>query len=135
MENGSFSSTPLMTERTMALSRADREIGPILSIDQLSAMAPCRLTRPKVGRSPVTPFRVEGETIEPRVSVPIAKGTSPALTAEADPAEDPLDPCLRFQGFLVTPPYHTSPIASAPKVNFPTKTPPASSSFWTTVAV
>ena len=49
-------------------------------------MAPCRLTLPKLGRSPVTPVRVAGETMEPSVSVPIAKGTSPALTAAAEPA-------------------------------------------------
>jgi hypothetical protein len=73
--------------------------------------------------------------MEPWVSVPIAKGTNPALTAEADPAEDPLDPWLKFQGFLVTPPNQTSPWAKAPRVNFPTSTPPAFSSLVTMVAV
>ena len=33
--------------------------------------------------------------IEPRVSVPIAKPTSPAAVAEPGPADDPLDPLLR----------------------------------------
>ena len=132
---GSLVSLPFSTERTMALSSADLEMGPTLSIDQLRAMAPCLLIRPKVGRSPVTPFRVEGDTMEPRVSVPMAKGTNPALTAEAEPAEDPLDPCFRFQGFLVTPPNQTSPMAKAPRVNFPTSTPPACSSLVTIVAV
>ena len=135
MVAGSLVSLPLRTARTMALSTADLEMGPTLSMDQLRAMAPCLLTRPKVGRNPVTPLRVEGETIEPSVSVPMAKGTNPALTAEAEPAEDPLDPCFRFQGFLVTPPNQTSPIAKAPRVNLPTNTPPACSSLVTIVAV
>ena len=38
-----------------------------------SAMAPWRLTLPKVGRRPVTPHLVDGETIEPQVSEPIAE--------------------------------------------------------------
>ena len=104
-------------------------MGPNLSIVQLSAMAPSLLTRPKVGRSPVAPHRVDGETIEPRVSLPIAKGTNPATVADVDPAEDPLLPCSRFQGFLVLPPYHTSPQAGAPNVNLATNTAPAASNW------
>ena len=49
-------------------------------------MAPWRLTRPKVGRSPVTPQRVEGDTIEPQVSLPIAKPTSPAAVVGRRPS-------------------------------------------------
>jgi hypothetical protein len=45
---------------------------------QESAIAPKRLTRPKVGRIPVVPQRDDGETIEPSVSLPIAKPTQPA---------------------------------------------------------
>ena len=101
---------------------------------QLRAMAPLRLTRPKLGRKPDAPQRAEGETIDPRVSVPMAKPTSPAVAAAAGPADEPLDPCSKFQGFLVLPPYQTSPIASAPRVNLATKTAPASSSRLTTVA-
>jgi hypothetical protein len=63
-----------------------------LSIDQLKAIAPVRGTRPKVGRSPVTPQRVLGEEIDPSVSEPIAKPTAPAAVAEAEPADDPLEP-------------------------------------------
>ena len=32
-----------------------------------------RATRPKVGRRPVVPQRMQGETMEPSVSVPMAK--------------------------------------------------------------
>jgi hypothetical protein len=35
---------------------------------------------------------MEGEMMEPSVSLPIAKGRHPAATAAADPALDPLDP-------------------------------------------
>ena len=52
---------------------------------QHSVMQPCRLTRPKVGRSPVAPQRVQGETMLPSVSLPSAKPTSPAATADARP--------------------------------------------------
>ena len=78
-------------------------------MDQLRAMAPFRLTLPKVGRKPVTPQTVQGDTIEPHVSVPIAKGTNPAETDAADPAEDPLEPFVISHGFRVFPPYHRSP--------------------------
>ena len=60
---------------------------------------------PNVGRNPVAPQVEEGEVIDPHVSVPMAKGTSPATVAEADPAEEPDDPVCRFHGFLVRPPY------------------------------
>src|ERR1043165_5138294 len=95
---------------------------------QLSAIAPCRLTRPKVGRRPVTRQRVDGETIEPHVSLPIAKPTSPAAVAAADPADDPLDPSWIFQGFLVCAPNQTSPQASSPSVSLASSTAPASRS-------
>ena len=97
-------------------------------------MAPWRLTRPKVGRSPVTPQRVDGETIDPQVSLPIAKPTSPAATAAAGPAEEPLEPWSSFHGLRVMPPNQTSPQASSPSVSFATSTAPASSSRRTTAA-
>ena len=55
-------------------------------------MAPERLMLPKVGLKPVAPQVVDGETILPQVSVPIAKGTKPATVAEVEPAEEPDDP-------------------------------------------
>src|SRR6056300_727343 len=110
----------------MAASSALLVIGPILSIDQTKAIAPSLLTLPKVGRNPVIPLTVEGEMIEPKVSVPNAKGTNPAATAEPEPAEDPLDPVDVFQGFLVFSPNQTSPQANAPILNLPNNTAPAS---------
>src|ERR1700679_1885576 len=123
-----------MADSTNAQSSTARQMGPILSIVQLSAIAPVRGTNPKVGRSPVQPQRVEGDEIEPSVSVPKAKPTHPAATALALPAEDPLEPCRLFHGLRVRAPNHRSPCASAPIESFATRTAPASSSRVTTVA-
>src|SRR5882724_12844768 len=112
-------------------------MGPILSMVQLKPIAPKRLARPYVGRKPVTPQRDEGETIEPSVSVPIEKPTSPADVADAGPADEPLDPrrsSSGTQGFRVTPPNHFGPWASAPIESLATRTAPASRSRSTIVA-
>jgi hypothetical protein len=97
-------------------------------------MAPVRGTKPKVGRRPVSPQRVQGDEIDPSVSEPMAKATHPAATALAEPADDPLEPCSGFQGLRVRPPNHLSPMARAPSVNLATSTAPAASRRWTTVA-
>src|SRR6185312_17550916 len=99
-------------------------MGPSLSIVHESAIAPVRGTRPNVGRSPVVPQRVDGEEIEPSVSEPIANATHPAAVADADPAEEPLEPWCGFQGLRVCPPNHLSPMASAPSVSFANSTAP-----------
>src|ERR1700679_1339201 len=90
----SWPSGPWMASRTAAQSSTARQMGPSLSMVQLRAMAPVRGTKPKVGRRPVTPQRVEGEEMEPRVSEPMENATHPAAVADAGPAEDPLEPCL-----------------------------------------
>src|SRR5260221_998158 len=123
-----------MALNTIAQSSTVRQIGPSLSIVQLNAMAPARLTRPKLGRRPVTPQRSLGDTIEPSVSDPMPNGINPAAVAAHEPADEPLEPCSRFQGLRVLPPNQTSPIASSPKVVFATSTAPAASSFLITVA-
>src|ERR1700678_2916396 len=107
-----------MACNTSTESSTAREIAPILSIDQESAIAPVRGTRPKEGRRPLTPQRVLGDEIEPRVSVPIAKPTQPAATALADPAELPLEPWWVFHGLRVRAPNQRSPCASPPSESF-----------------
>src|SRR5687768_11299572 len=97
-------------------------------------MAPDFGTRPNVGRRPVVPQTVDGEEMEPSVSLPIEKPTRPAAVADAGPALDPLDPCSTFHGFFVIPPNQTSPMASSPSVSLATSTAPSASSRWTTVA-
>ena len=86
-------------------------------------------TDPKVGLNPVTPHLVDGDIIEPKVSVPIANATRPAATAEADPADDPLEPWSISHGFLVFQPYHTSPLANDPDDSLHSIIAPAFSSF------
>src|ERR1700747_3040740 len=118
----------------MAQSSTARQMGPSLSMVQLRAMAPVRGTKPKVGRRPLQPQRVDGDEMEPRVSEPMEKATHPAAVADAGPADDPLDPCVGRQGLRVRPPYHLSPMASAPRVSLATRTAPAASRRLTPVA-
>ncbi len=79
-------------------------------------------------------MRVQGETIDPRVSLPMAKPTAPAAVAADEPADEPLEPCSGFHGLRVMPPNQTSPHASSPNVSLATSTAPAFSSRSTTVA-
>src|SRR5260370_6881757 len=123
-----------MALSTRAQSSTARQMGPSLSMVQERAMAPGGGTRPNGGRKPGAPQRVEGDEIEPNVSDPMAKATQPAEVAEAEPAEDPLEPCFGFQGLRVMPPNHLSPCASAPSVSLAIKTAPAVSRRCTTVA-
>src|SRR3954447_5342348 len=104
-----------MAPNTRAQSSRERAIGPILSMLQARAMQPCRLTRPKVGRSPDVPQTRQGETMLPSVSLPSAKGTSPAAVADAEPADEPLEPLVGLHGLFVwRSPNHRSPEARAP---------------------
>src|SRR6266511_5784767 len=91
-------SGPAIASNTTAQSSALRAIGPILSSVQERAIAPCRLTSPYVGRSPVTPQYADGVPIDPDVSDPSAYGTSPAPTAAAEPLDEPPDHRSTFQG-------------------------------------
>src|SRR5207247_1241002 len=52
-------------------------------------MTPDRLTRPSVGLIPTMPQQVDGETIEPSVSVPLATAQTFEAPATAAPALDP----------------------------------------------
>ena len=62
--------------------------------------------------------------MDPKVSVPKAKGTKPADVADPEPAEEPLAPCSVSQGFFVFPPNQTSPLAKEPETSLATNTPP-----------
>ena len=66
--------------------------------------------------------------MEPLVSVPIEKPTSPAAVADPGPAEEPPEPVDGSQGFIVWPPNHWSPPANSPVVSLATSTAPASRS-------
>ena len=125
-------SGPLMACSTSIASSTLRVIGPSLSSDQQSVIAPVRGTRPNVGRSPVTPQRIDGETMLPPVSLPIEKATRAAAVAAPGPALDPDAPSSRSHGFMVCPPNQMSLSASAPRLSFAMRTAPASVSRRTT---
>src|SRR5262245_32266662 len=99
-------SGPAIAPSTIAQSSTLLHIGPSLSSVQPAAITPWRLTRPNVGRSPMTPQRIDGERIEPPVSLPIANPTRPAAVAAPEPADDPLDPSAGSHGLFVRPPNH-----------------------------
>ena len=80
---------PAMADRTRPQSSAVRHIGPSLSSVQHSAIAPCRDTRPYVGRRPESPQFVDGVMMEPEVSEPMAKATRPAAVEAPEPLELP----------------------------------------------
>ena len=82
-----------------APERLQRAIGPALSYDHESTMPPYRLTRPYVGRMPVTPQKADGHRMDPHVSVPMPKPTRPAATAAPVPLEEPPVHRSRFHGF------------------------------------
>src|SRR5882757_9703850 len=85
-------SGPEIALRTRIASSTERVIGPSLSSDQQSVIAPVRGTRPKVGRRPVIPQRIAGLTILPPVLLPMAKPTRPAAVAAPGPALEPEAP-------------------------------------------
>src|SRR5204862_3377915 len=89
--DGSSGSAPAVAASTTPQSSAVWARGPSLSIVALSVIAPWRLTRPNVGRRPVTPQNAAGYWIDPQVSDPSVNGSSPAATAAAEPLEDPPD--------------------------------------------
>src|SRR5215510_1208120 len=118
-----------MASKTTAQSSAERQSGPTVSWVQASVMPPYRLTRPNVGRKPATPFRSAGPVIDPPVSVPMEKPTSPAAVAAPGPADEPAASSLVFHGLRVKPPNHCAPTARAPVDNFATMIAPAVLSF------
>src|SRR5688500_5912880 len=89
---------PARLPRRRAACPPVRRGGPILSIVHASAVAPVRLTRPSVGGSPAPPENAAGVAVEPHVSEPMAKGTSPAATAEPGPLDEPPLQYSRFHG-------------------------------------
>src|SRR3954469_16772411 len=119
-------SAPLIACSTNIASSTERVIGPSLSSDQQSVIAPVRGTRPNVGRSPVTPQRIAGDTMLPPVSLPTENATSAAAVAAPGPALDPDAPSSGSHGFMVCPPNQMSLSASAPSDSFATSTAPAS---------
>src|ERR1700677_975217 len=93
-----------------AASRTDVAIGPAVSCTAERGTMPVLLTRPAVGLIPTTPQALDGETIEPSVSVPTASGARPAETPDADPELDPDGFRSRAYGLAVGPPTVHQPL-------------------------
>src|SRR4029077_10021645 len=133
-EATSPASGPEIACSTSIASSTLRVIGPSLSRDQHSVIAPVRGTRPYVGRSPVMPQRMLGPTMLPPVSLPIEKPTSPAAVVAPGPALDPDAPSPSSHGFTVWPPNQMSLSARAPRLSFAKSTAPAAWRRFTTAA-
>src|SRR5262245_31972034 len=67
-------------------------------MDCASGKTPDRLTRPQVGLSPVTPFIVDGNRIEPSVSVPREPKQRHAAVATPEPLEETPVQCAELHG-------------------------------------
>ena len=63
--------------------------------------------------------------IDPPVSLPMEKPTSPAAVAEPGPAEEPDASCSVFHGLRVNPPNHCAVTAIAPVESFAMRIAPA----------
>ena len=70
-------------------------------------------------------MRVEGPMIDPPVSVPIEKPTSPAAVAEPGPADDPDASYSVFHGLRVRPPNQRAVTANTPVESLATRIAPA----------
>src|SRR5438132_8794311 len=77
------------TLRAAAASATVRACGPTVSWLCEIGTTPDRLVRPTVGLMPTTPHALDGHTIEPSVSVPIATEQRLAETAAAEPELEP----------------------------------------------
>src|SRR5580692_12235264 len=93
-----------------AASATERAIGPAVSWAAEIGTMPDRLTRPRVGLMPTTPQALDGQTIEPSVSVPTAIGARPAATPTAEPELDPDGLRSSACGLAVCPPSVDQPL-------------------------
>src|ERR1700730_1359577 len=95
---------PVRAPRRMAASRTVRHMGPAPSWLCEMGMMPVRLTRPTVVLMPTSPLLVEGQTIDPSVSVPMAAAHRFAETAAPEPELEAQRLRYSADGFLVWPP-------------------------------
>ena len=74
----------------IAASVTVRAMGPAVSWLWAMGIIPARLTSPTVGLMPTMPLLFAGHTMEPSVSVPIARAQRFAATAAPEPELEPL---------------------------------------------
>src|SRR5436190_23329594 len=99
-----------MALRRIAASVTVRHIGPAVSWLWAMGTIPVALTSPSVGLIPTMPFALDGQTIEPSVSVPIDNAQRFAAVAAPDPELDPHGLRSRLYGFLHCPPLALQPL-------------------------
>src|SRR5487761_1725475 len=107
---GSAASTAASTDSRAAASATEAAIGPAVSWASETGTMPVRLTSPVVGLIPTIPHALDGQTIDPSVSVPTASGASPAATADPEPELDPDGFRPGPRGFTVWPPTVLQPL-------------------------
>src|SRR5688572_2241490 len=101
---------PVNAPSTIAASRTARAIGPGVSCVLEIGMIPLRLHNPTVGLMPTMPHWLDGETMEPSVSVPMATAHKLADTATAEPELEPDGLRSSTYGFFVSPPRPLQPL-------------------------
>src|SRR5205823_13594925 len=107
---GSRGSSPAIALSNIVASATVRAIGPAVSWLWAMGMMPVRLTRPSVGLIPTSEFTLDGDTIEPSVSLPTAMAARFAAVAAADPELDPEGLRSSAYGFFVCPPRALQPL-------------------------
>src|SRR5258708_2861219 len=107
---GARGSAPTSAPSTAAASATVRPCGPTVSWLCETGTTPARLVRPTVGLMPTTPFALEGQTIEPSVSVPSATAHRLAETATAEPELEPHGLRSSTYGFRHWPPLADEPL-------------------------
>src|SRR5438270_2389563 len=106
----SRASAPASAPSSAAASATVRAIGPAVSWLCAIGMMPARLTSPSVGLMPTRPLLLDGETIEPSVSVPTAAAARLAAIDAPEPELDPDGLRSSAYGFLVEPPRPLQPL-------------------------
>src|SRR5579864_193126 len=81
-------------------------------------MMPARLSSPSVGLMPTRPFALEGDTMEPSVSVPMATAARLAAIAAPEPELDPEVFRSSAYGFLARPPRPLQPLVECVERKF-----------------
>src|ERR1700724_350512 len=111
-------STAPSSRASVAASAPEVPIGPAVSCARDSGTMPARLTGPRVGLMPTTPQALDGETIDPSVSVPTASGPNPADRPAAEPELDPDGFRSSAYGFEVCPPSVDQPLVECVERKF-----------------
>ncbi len=99
----------VMASIIMAEPITDLVIGPAVSWVWDIGMMPCWGTRPTVGLKPTRPFTLEGQIIDPLVSVPTVPAAREAAPAAPEPELEPQGFLSRTWGFLTWPPSADQP--------------------------